>query len=171
MQMQVALSSIFLGLAAAAEEGYSGTIKSLDGGLEGTFTVTNDSAITVTDYKLEDASAPALYWWGSTDEDLSKGFRISNERVDDASSSDSIVISLDAGYKPSDFSYAGLWCESFKTNFGQAKLVEGGSDEDGEAMDKADKGGGTGAAAGFNTRYAAVGAITVTSILCALSLA
>lgn len=169
MHLQYTLPSIFVAFAAAAKEGWTGTIKSLDGGLEGTFTVANDSALTLSGYQLKDASAPALYWWGSTSDDLSAGFRINNQRVDSASSADSIVIPLDAGHGPADFNYAGLWCERFKTNFGQAKLTEPGSSTgDGQAKETK---GSTGAAAGVSSKFAVAAAFTAAALGCALSLA
>ena len=97
------------GLAAAAEKGFSGQIETKDGGLGGTVMVVNDTTLSISSYTLEDASAPALYWWGATDSDLPNGFRINNERVDESASSDEITIPLDNGYTANDFSYVGLY--------------------------------------------------------------
>lgn len=110
--------------------GWSGKLSSLDGGLGGTVTVVNTSALVVNDYALEDASAPALYWWGSKSSSLGEGgFRISNEQVKEAAKTNTYVIPLDAGKTTADFSTVGLWCEKFSVNFGQASLApsEGGS--------------------------------------------
>ncbi|KAL7935684.1 hypothetical protein V8C35DRAFT_297931 [Trichoderma chlorosporum] len=114
----LALSAI----ASAASVGDSGTLSSLDGGLGGVVTVASSTTLQITQYKLADASAPELYWWGSTSSDLSSGFRISNLHITEAATSDSMTINLDAGHSPSDFSTVGLWCEKFKTNFGEATL-------------------------------------------------
>jgi len=110
--------------------GWSGKLSSLDGGLGGTVTVVNTSALLVNDYALEDASAPALYWWGSKSSSISEGgFRISNEQVKEAAKTNTYAIALDAGKTTADFSTVGLWCEKFSVNFGQASLApsEGGS--------------------------------------------
>ncbi|OAQ99855.1 hypothetical protein LLEC1_05136 [Akanthomyces lecanii] len=110
-------------LASAADVGASGVIDTKDGGLGGTITVTNDTILTISQYTLKSASAPALYWWGSKTSDLPKGFRINNERVGAAATTDSITIALDAGHMAGDFDYVGLWCEKLNANFGQAQLV------------------------------------------------
>lgn len=114
-------------LASAAETGWSGTIQTKDGGLGGVVTVVNDTTLMISKYTLKDASAPALYWWGATDSNLPKGFRINNERVSEPAKTDSITIALDAGHKASDFTYVGLWCEKLNANFGQALLSKDGS--------------------------------------------
>lgn len=124
--MQFKLTSILAiaGLATAAEKGWTGEINiKTDAGLGGTVTVINDTAVMIKDYTLKAASAPALYWWGSTGEDISKGFRVNSKRVSEASPDPTdVVILLDSGKKASDFEYFGLWCESLKANFGEAKL-------------------------------------------------
>ncbi|RFU80614.1 hypothetical protein TARUN_1569 [Trichoderma arundinaceum] len=109
-------------IVIASKVGDSGTLSSLDGGLGGVVTVASNSSLEISQYELADASAPALYWWGSTSDDLSAGFRISNTHITEAATSDSITVNLDAGYSPADFSTVGLWCEKFKTNFGEADL-------------------------------------------------
>ncbi|OAA75147.1 DM13 domain protein [Akanthomyces lecanii RCEF 1005] len=119
----LALVAFASGLASAADVGASGIIDTKDGGLGGTITVTNDTTLTISQYTLKSASAPALYWWGSKTSDLPKGFRINNERVSAAATTDSITIPLDAGYMAGDFAYVGLWCEKLNANFGQAQLV------------------------------------------------
>ncbi len=106
-----------------SKTGWTGTLSSLDGGLGGTVVVTDTNTLTVNNYKLEDGSAPALYWWGSTSDNLADGFRISNKQVDGVASSDTYTIMLDAGKTAADFATVGLWCERFSVNFGQAKLA------------------------------------------------
>ncbi|KAF5986625.1 domon domain-containing protein [Fusarium coicis] len=118
---------LFASAAMAAKMGDSGALSSLDAGLGGTVEVVSNTELKITDYELKDASAPALYWWGSKTEDLSSGFRINKERISDTSSKMDIMVKLDAGYTAKDFSYVGLWCEKFDANFGQAKLT---SDDD-----------------------------------------
>ncbi|POR34402.1 Electron transfer DM13 [Tolypocladium paradoxum] len=142
--------------ALAAESGWTGTLSSLDGGLGGTVKVANDSAITISNYMLKDASAPALYWWGATSSDLPKGFRINNERVSRPASSDSVTILLDAGKKAADFSVVGLWCEKLNANFGQATLSKDGSASPSStgSMDK--KGAAAGRASGYPAGAAAL---------------
>ncbi|KAI9800019.1 MAG: hypothetical protein M1833_003548 [Piccolia ochrophora] len=108
--------------------GYSGTLSSLDGGLQGTVKVVDSDTLEISDYELEEASAPALYWWGSTDDSLENGFRISNTQVSEASTGDSLEIKLDAGKSTADFSTVGLWCERFSVNFGQTTLEAGGAE-------------------------------------------
>ncbi|KAF4338106.1 domon domain protein [Fusarium beomiforme] len=121
----------------AAKMGDSGTLSSLDAGLGGTVEVASNTELKITDYELKDASAPALYWWGSKTEDLSSGFRINKERISDTSSKMDIMVKLDAGYTAKDFSYVGLWCEKFNANFGQAKLTsDGGSMNSTDGMEK-----------------------------------
>ncbi|KAJ4114639.1 hypothetical protein NW760_001557 [Fusarium oxysporum] len=119
---------LFASAAMAAKMGDSGALSSLDAGLGGTVEVVSNTELKITDYELKDASAPALYWWGSKTEDLSSGFRINIERISDTSSKMDIMVKLDAGHTAKDFSYVGLWCEKFAANFGQAKLTsDGGS--------------------------------------------
>ncbi|OAQ71365.1 electron transfer DM13 domain-containing protein [Pochonia chlamydosporia 170] len=127
MFQALSLLSLLATSALAADVGASGKLDGKDGGLGGTVKVLNESAIEITGYTLKDASAPALYWWGSTNDKLSSGFRINNERVDKPASTDSIIIPLDAGKKPADFEVVGLWCEKLSANFGQAKLSKDGS--------------------------------------------
>ncbi|KAJ5017262.1 hypothetical protein K4K57_009168 [Colletotrichum sp. SAR 10_99] len=102
--------------------GWSGKLSSLDGGLGGTLTVIDASTLMISDYTLKDASAPALYWWGATDDVIKHGFRISNEQVTKAASTNTLTIKLDAGKTPADFSTVGLWCERLSADFGQATL-------------------------------------------------
>jgi hypothetical protein len=116
------LSVIAADNATASNIGYTGTLSSLDGGLGGVVTVIDANTLSITSYTLKDASAPALYWWGSTTSKLSSGFRISNEQVTKAATSDMLEIELDAGKTSADFSVVGLWCERLSANFGQAEL-------------------------------------------------
>ncbi|KAI8221781.1 Cytochrome b561, DM13 and DOMON domain-containing protein [Colletotrichum sp. SAR 10_77] len=102
--------------------GWSGKLSSLDGGLGGTVTVIDASTLMISDYTLKDASAPALYWWGATDDGIKNGFRISNEQITKAASTNTLTIKLDAGKTPADFSTVGLWCERLSADFGQATL-------------------------------------------------
>ncbi|GAB1319408.1 hypothetical protein MFIFM68171_09618 [Madurella fahalii] len=118
---------------ADTKMGWAGELSSLDGGLGGTVVVTDANTLVINDYRLEDASAPALYWWGSTSSDLADGFRISNTQVDEAATSDTYTITLDAGRTTADFETVGLWCERFSTNFGQATLAP--SDEEDQSDD------------------------------------
>ncbi|KAF5550893.1 electron transfer DM13 domain-containing protein [Fusarium napiforme] len=130
-------SLLFASAAMAAKMGDSGALSSLDAGLGGTVEVVSNTELKITDYQLKDASAPALYWWGSKTDDLSSGFRINKERISDTSSKMDIMVKLDAGYTAKDFSYVGLWCEKFDANFGQAKLTsDGGSMNSTDEMDK-----------------------------------
>jgi len=108
---------------ADTKQGWSGKLSSLDGGLGGTVVVSDARTLVVQDYKLEDASAPALYWWGSTSSNLADGFRISNKQVEQAATSNTYTIALDAGKTAADFMTVGLWCEKFSVNFGQATLA------------------------------------------------
>ncbi|KAF4998392.1 hypothetical protein FDECE_11819 [Fusarium decemcellulare] len=125
--MAFKLTALLLPLSVmAAKTGDSGELSSLDAGLGGTVEVVSSTELKITDYKLKDASAPALYWWGSKTSDLSSGFRINKERISEASSTEDITVKLDAGHTADDFSYVGLWCEKFDANFGQAKLTSGG---------------------------------------------
>ncbi|KAF4912445.1 hypothetical protein CGCVW01_v011096 [Colletotrichum viniferum] len=106
----------------AQKIGWSGKLSSLDGGLGGTVTVVDASTLMIIDYTLKDASAPALYWWGATDDVIKNGFRISNKQVTKAASTNTLTIKLDAGKTPADFSTVGLWCERLSADFGQATL-------------------------------------------------
>ena len=112
--------------ATTQKIGWTGTLSSLDGGLGGVVTVTNNTTLTISQYTLADASAPALYWWG-TNGALADGFRISNTHVTQAATSNTDVINLDAGKTTADFSTVGLWCEQLKANFGQATLTAAGA--------------------------------------------
>ncbi|KAF4624288.1 hypothetical protein G7Y89_g13885 [Cudoniella acicularis] len=103
--------------------GWSGTLSSLDGGLGGVVTVVNANTLQISSYTLKDASAPALYWWGTTDGVLKDGFRISNTHITTAATSNMLTINLDAGHTTADFSAVGLWCEQLNANFGQATLA------------------------------------------------
>jgi hypothetical protein len=109
--------------ASAQKVGWTGKLSSLDGGLGGTIKVVDSKTLTISDYQLKDASAPALYWWGTTDGVIKDGFRISNEQVTQKATSNSLTIMLDAGKTPADFSTVGLWCERLNANFGQATLA------------------------------------------------
>jgi hypothetical protein len=102
--------------------GWTGTLSSLDGGLGGVVTVTNPTTLTISSYTLQDASAPALYFWGTTDGILQDGFRISNTHITQAATSSILTINLDAGKTTADFNTVGLWCEQLHANFGQATL-------------------------------------------------
>lgn len=155
--------------ALAAESGWTGTLSSLDGGLGGTVKVVNDSAIRISNYKLKDASAPALYWWGATNGDLPKGFRINNERVSKPASSDSVTILLDAGKTAADFSVVGLWCEKLSANFGQAALSKDGSAS--ASPSSTGSTGKTGAAAGRASGYPAAAAALLSAAAFAVYLA
>ncbi|CAM1503128.1 Fc.00g079040.m01.CDS01 [Cosmosporella sp. VM-42] len=139
-----ALSLIPTAIAAdsnstASKVGWSGKLSSLDGGLGGTVKVVDSKSLQIDNYKLEEASAPALYWWGATDGDVGSGFRISNERVSKSAESDSLTIALDAGKTPEDFTIVGLWCERFSANFGQATLSEDGDAASNSDMPSSDK--------------------------------
>jgi hypothetical protein len=112
---------------ATTKAGWSGTLSSLSGGLQGTVTVMNPTTLLITNYKLADASAPALYWWGSTTSNIKSGFRISNTHITTTSSGMDLQVTLDTGKTVADFSTVGLWCERFDIDFGQATLQPGGS--------------------------------------------
>jgi hypothetical protein len=113
--------------ATTQKIGWTGTLSSLDGGLGGVVTVTNATTLTISDYTLKDASAPALYWWGTTNGVLADGFRISNTHITQAATSNMDTINLDAGKTTAAFNTVGLWCEQLKANFGQATLAEAGA--------------------------------------------
>ncbi|KAK5661079.1 hypothetical protein OQA88_10969 [Cercophora sp. LCS_1] len=133
---------------ATAKKGWAGQLSSLDGGLGGTVTVVEADQLLINDYKLEDASAPALYWWGSATSNLGDGFRISTKQVDEAASSNTYTIDLDAGKTTADFSTVGLWCERFSANFGQATLAPA----NGSGAPSSDAGsGGTGSGGSSST--------------------
>ncbi|KAJ5449585.1 uncharacterized protein N7458_006034 [Penicillium daleae] len=108
--------------------GYSGKFSTLSGGLQGTVTVINSTTLKISNYELQDASAPALYWWGATNSDLKDGFRISNMHITIPTKNPSeMTIELDAGKTIMDFSVVGLWCEKFGIDFGQTTLAADGS--------------------------------------------
>jgi hypothetical protein len=108
--------------------GYGGEINGgQQSGLAGVITVKNTNTLLIKDYVLADASAPALHWWGTNTNQLSDGFRIANKQVTDISDGGDLVVVLDAGKTPSDFTTVGLWCERFHVDFGHAKLVQGGA--------------------------------------------
>ncbi|KAF9776270.1 hypothetical protein IL306_005578 [Fusarium sp. DS 682] len=133
------ITLLFASAVMAAKTGDSGALSSLDAGLGGTVEVVSNTELKISDYELKDASAPALYWWGSKTEDLSSGFRINKERISDTSSKTDITVKLDAGYTAKDFSYVGLWCEKFDANFGQAMLSsDGGSSDSTDEKDTKD---------------------------------
>ena len=113
-------------LASDDKVGFGGTLSSLDGGLGGTVTVQDPKTLSIKNYRLEDASAPALYWWGSTSDNLKSGFRISEKQVKGTSKGGDLEIPLDAGKTAADFSTVGLWCERFGVNYGQATLKASG---------------------------------------------
>ena len=102
--------------------GFSGELSSLDGGLGGTVNVVDETTLEIPDFVIEDASAPALYWWGATDDELADGFRISDQEVTEEADGELLEIKLDSGMTTADFSVVGLWCEEFNTNFGQTTL-------------------------------------------------
>ncbi|KAK3390011.1 hypothetical protein B0H63DRAFT_507455 [Podospora didyma] len=116
-------ATLHLTAAADSKAGWTGQLSSLDGGLGGIVTVVDNTTLMVNKYTLEDASAPALYWWGSASANLKGGFRISNKHVTEAATSDTLTIALDAGKTVADFATVGLWCEKFSANFGQATLA------------------------------------------------
>ncbi|CEJ89626.1 hypothetical protein VHEMI05460 [[Torrubiella] hemipterigena] len=165
-------------LASAAETGWSGAIQTKDGGLGGVVTVVNDTTLMISKYTLKAATAPALYWWGATDSNLPKGFRINNERVSEPAKTDSITISLDAGHKASDFTYVGLWCEKLNANFGQALLSKDGSSSTSDsspsgssapsASPSVDK---KGAAAGLSSSQGAFAALAASALAIAAFMA
>ncbi|PKS08613.1 hypothetical protein jhhlp_004999 [Lomentospora prolificans] len=134
-------------VSAQAEPGWTGTIHGMDGGLAGTFEVIDDKTLKLTGFTLEDGSAPALYWWGSETEDLSSGFRISEEQVEGEHENEELTIALDSGKTAKDFSYAGLWCEQFNANFGVAKLSEGGA-SGGDSSSSSDSDSNSGSSSG-----------------------
>ena len=123
--------------------GFSGELSSLDAGLQGTVNVVDSTTLEIPDFVIEDASAPALYWWGSTGDELGDGFRISEQEVVDEADGELLEIPLDSGFTTSDFSVVGLWCEEFNINFGQTALAatdgsgssNGDSSSSGEAAD------------------------------------
>ena len=102
--------------------GYSGELDSRDAGLGGTVNVVDSTTLEIPDFVIEDASAPALYWWGATDENLADGFRISEKEVTEEADGELLEIPLDSGMTTADFSVVGLWCEEFNVNFGQTTL-------------------------------------------------
>lgn len=129
----LSLTILIAGLISSAlgqgnnKMGYSATLSSLSGGLQGTVTVVDSTTLMISNYELQDASAPALYWWGTTDGVLKDGFRISNDHITMATTKPTdMTIKLDAGKTTADFSTVGLWCEHFGINFGQVTLKDNG---------------------------------------------
>ncbi|KAH0556076.1 hypothetical protein GP486_005989 [Trichoglossum hirsutum] len=113
---------------SSTKAGWSGTLSSLSGGLQGVVKVVDPTTLMISNFKLGDASAPALYWWGAKDGNLKGGFRISNTQIKDTSAGKDITIKLDAGKTVADFATVGLWCERFGVDFGQTTLqADGGS--------------------------------------------
>ncbi|KAH0538905.1 hypothetical protein FGG08_004496 [Glutinoglossum americanum] len=112
---------------ATTKPNWSGSLSTLSGGLSGTVKVTSPTTLLIQNFKLGDASAPALYWWGSATPALKSGFRISNAQVKTPSGGADLVVQLDAGKTVADFSTVGLWCERFGVDFGQAVLSADGS--------------------------------------------
>jgi hypothetical protein len=143
MQLHNVLAAISAMVAStiAAKVGDAGVLKGLDAGLAGTVTVKDKNTLEISGYTLEDASAPALYWWGANDENLSSGRRINNERVTATASGSTITVALDNGSTADDFSVVGLWCERFAINFGQTAL---------KASDGSSTGGGASTPAAAN---------------------
>lgn len=142
---------------------WTGTLSTIDGGLKGDVSVVNSTMIMITSYSVE-ASAPALYWWGSKVEDLPKeGFRVNNERVSMNADDETIMIPLDNDKTTADFDYFGLYCEKLAANFGQTKLEmpdgDSGSSSSSDSNEVNDN-----AAKGRNLPFAsAVGAILAAS--------
>ena len=83
--------------------GFSGELSSLDAGLGGTVNVVDANTLEIPDFVIEDASAPALYWWGAVDENLEDGFRISEQEVTEESDGELLEIPLDSGFTTADF--------------------------------------------------------------------
>ncbi|KAK4443070.1 hypothetical protein QBC34DRAFT_431062 [Podospora aff. communis PSN243] len=79
------------------KKGWTAPLSTLDAGLSGTITVLDPNKLLITDYTLEDASAPALYWWGTATANLRDGFRVSSKRVDEVASAEMYTIELDVG--------------------------------------------------------------------------
>lgn len=162
--------TVLSSLAHAATTGSSGVLSSLDGGLGGTVTVTDPTTLTITSYTLKDASAPALYWWGSTDGVIKNGFRISNEQVTKAATSNTITINLDAGKTAADFDTVGLWCERLNANFGQATLKAGSASGGSETTSGGPSATSAGASAATSMKSGA-GTISSGSVLTAVGAA
>lgn len=106
----------------AADVGDSGVINGFRNGLEGTVTVKDENTLEVTGYTLEDASAPALYWWGATSDDIGSGFRINGDMVNTEAEDETLTIELLDGITASDFTYVSLWCERLDIDFGNTRL-------------------------------------------------
>lgn len=164
----------------AQKIGWTGTLSSLDGGLMGTVVVVDATTIMINNYQLLDASAPALHWWGSTDGMLKDGFRVSQTQVTQKSTSNTLTINLDAGKTTADFTTFGLWCESFKANFGQTTLAaattggSAGSSTSGSTSSSATSaspttsaktGGGDGLSVGHSVSLAGFAALFVVNML------
>jgi hypothetical protein len=110
---------------ATTKTGWTGKLSSLDGGLQGVVTVVDSTTLLIKGYTLEDGHAPALYWWGSTSNNLKDGFRISNMLMDKVVKGQDLTVKLNVGKTTADFSTVGLWCERFSVNFGQTVLQPG----------------------------------------------
>ncbi|KAF7182159.1 hypothetical protein CNMCM7691_001547 [Aspergillus felis] len=140
--------------------GYSGTLSSLSGGLQGTVTVVDSTTLMISNYELQDASAPALYWWGTTDGVLKDGFRISNDHITMATTKPAdMTIKLDAGKTTADFSTVGLWCEHFGINFGQATLKDNGGSNSTTASTASTVSAATASASASTSKSAAAGMV------------
>ncbi|KAF9870915.1 domon domain-containing protein [Colletotrichum karsti] len=151
----------------AQKVGWSGKLSSLDGGLGGTITVVDASTLMISDYTLKDASAPALYWWGTTGNTIKDGFRISNEQVTHAATSNSLTIKLDAGKTPADFATVGLWCERLSANFGQATLKPSSGSGSGSASGGSGSGAANSAASAMKGSFSRVVVVTVGAVFVA----
>ena len=115
-----------LGDDSADKTSFRGDLSTMDGGLSGTVIVQDPKTLLIKNYELKEASAPALYWWGSTTNSLRSGFRISEQQVSETSDGEDLQILLDSGKTTADFTTVGLWCERFGVNFGQATLKRNG---------------------------------------------
>ncbi|RYP04875.1 hypothetical protein DL764_004198 [Monosporascus ibericus] len=155
--------SAFATFVMAAEVGDTGVLNGLDAGLAGTVTVRDENTLEISGYTLEDASAPALYWWGATTEDLSSGWRIHTERVATTASDETITIPLDNGYTADEFSVVGLWCEEFALNFGQTTLETSDGSSPTETSD------GSSSTTDSSTPSNSAAEKTITISLCALA--
>lgn len=115
----------------------------------------------ISDYTLKDASAPALYWWGATDDAIKNGFRISNEQVTKAASTNTLTIKLDAGKTPADFSTVGLWCERLSADFGQATLKPSSGSGSGSSSSGGSGSSSTSAASNLSGSMGRLAVVTV----------
>jgi hypothetical protein len=106
--------------------GYSGDLQEgSEGGLAGTVVIQDARTVIIQGYQLSDAKAPALYWWGSPDENLRSGFRVSSKEVKKTAAGEDFQVDLDVGRTSAEFRTFGLWCERFGVNYGQAVLEPG----------------------------------------------